>query len=71
MKNIISRFFNKQKVERAIKTFIESFASYIAVNILVTDITHKSALYALLAGAIASAISMVLNIRLNDNPENN
>ena len=60
MKKIIKKY------ERQIKTFIEVFFSYIAINIISTDITNKTALYALLAGAIGSAISGVINFRKGD-----
>lgn len=59
----LKTFLKKPKVERAIKTFIEVFASYIAVNIMTVDITNKTAIYGLIAGAIGSAISVVLNIK--------
>ena len=39
------------------------FASYIAVNIMVIDINSKTAVYGLIAGAIGSAISVLLNIK--------
>lgn len=65
MKNIISKLFSNERIERAIKTFIEAFFSYVAVNILTTDLTEKSAIYALISGAIASAFSVALNIKLN------
>ena len=48
MKNIISKLFSNERIERAIKTFIEAFFSYVAVNILATDLTKKSAIYALI-----------------------
>lgn len=62
-KNKLLIFLKKTKVERAIKTFIEVFSSYIAVNIMTIDLTSKTALYGLIAGAIGSAISVVLNIK--------
>lgn len=57
------KFLKKPKVERAIKTFIEAFSSYVAVKIVTVDITNKTALYGLIAGAIGSAISVILNVR--------
>lgn len=66
MKNIFRNIFNITKLERIIKTFIETFCSYIAVNIMCTNLTSKSALYGLLAGAIGSAISVVVNIKKGD-----
>lgn len=62
-KNKLLIFLKKTKVERAIKTFIEAFASYIAVNIMLVDISSKTAIYGLIAGAIGSAISVLLNIK--------
>lgn len=59
----LKKFLKKPKVERAIKTFTEVFTSYIAVNIMTVDITNKTAIYGLIAGAIGSAISVVLNIK--------
>lgn len=63
---IINRFkkiIKKPTVERSVKTFIEVFSSYIAVNIMTIDLTNKVAIEGLIAGAIGSAISVVLNIR--------
>lgn len=51
-----------KKYERQIKTFIEAFTSYIAINIVTSDINSKSAVYALIAGAIGSALSVLMNI---------
>lgn len=64
MRRIIN-FLNKPKVERAMKTFIEVFASFIAVNVMTVDLSNKTAIYGLLAGAIGSAISVVLNLGVN------
>ena len=47
--------------ERAIKTFIEAFCSYVAVNIATTDFTSNTALKGLIIGAIASALSLAIN----------
>lgn len=49
--------------ERAFKTFIEAFCSYIAINIATTDFNSETALKGLLIGGFASAISIVLNAR--------
>ncbi len=60
MKGKIKSFFSKYK--KYIETFIATFSSYIAVNALTLDMTTKCAWYALIAGAIGSAISIMLNI---------
>lgn len=57
MKNFI------KKNERYIKTFIEAVASFIAVNIITTDLTSKEALKGIIIGAAASGISVLLNIK--------
>lgn len=49
------------KYERPLKTFVEAFASYIAVNVAVTDFTSETALQGLIVGALASAISILIN----------
>lgn len=56
MKNII------KKNERYIKTFIEAIASFIAVNVITADLTNEEAIKGLIIGAVASAISVVVNI---------
>lgn len=66
MKNKILKLLKKEKVERAVKSFIEAFFSYIAVNIAATNLTSKSAIYALISGAVASAISVAINFRLSE-----
>ena len=63
MKKRIKRFLKQDKVERAIKTFIEAFGAYVAVNVMTVDFSNKTAIYGLIAGAIGSAISVVLNIK--------
>lgn len=62
-KKRLIKFLKKPKVERAIKTFIEAFSSYVAVKIVTVDVTDKTALYGLIAGAIGSAVSVILNVR--------
>ena len=52
-----------KKNERYIKTFIEAFASYIAVNALATDFNNIDAIKGIIIGAVASAISVILNIK--------
>jgi hypothetical protein len=62
-KDKIFTILKRPKVERALKTFIEVFLAYIAVNVMTVDLTNKTALYGLIAGAIGSAISVVLNVK--------
>lgn len=65
--NKIIKFIKKEKTERAIKTFVEAFASYIAINIATADLSSVGALKGLIMGAIASAISILINtLNAND-----
>ena len=59
--NKVKDFFKKDKVERALKTFVEGFCSYIALNVMMSDLSDTSAIKALIVGAIGSAISIVIN----------
>lgn len=58
----IKKWLKKPIVERALKTFVQAFCSYIAINIMTTDLTQNKALLGLLAGAIGSALSVLMNI---------
>lgn len=57
----IKEFFKKDRVERAIKTFLEGFCSYIALNVMMSDLSTSTGINALIVGAIGSAISVVIN----------
>lgn len=61
IKNKIKSFFTKDKIERALITFIECFCSYIALNIQNIDLADGGAIKALIIGAIGSALSLVIN----------
>lgn len=50
-----------RKNERWIKTFAEAFISYLAINIAMTDFSSATAIEGLLLGAVASAISVLIN----------
>lgn len=52
-------------LERAGKTFIEAFIGVLVVTLPNADISDKSVLYSIIAGAIATGISAVLNLALN------
>lgn len=57
----MKKLFSKKKIERIIKTFFEAFLSYLAVNLVSTNFSSKSAIYSLFAGGIGSAICVLLN----------
>lgn len=60
----ILKMLKNPKVERALKTFIEVFSSYIAVNVMTVDLSSKTAIMGLIAGAIGSAISVLINYKV-------
>ena len=60
MKNKVKKY--SKKFERYLKTFVEAFISYMAVSVATVDITSKQAIYGLIAGALGSALSVLLNI---------
>ena len=51
-----------KKNERYIKTFIVAVASFIAVDVITADLTNEEAIKGLIIGAVASAISVVVNM---------
>jgi len=57
----LKEFIKKDRVERAIKTFLEGFFSYIALNIMTSDLSSTSAVKGLIVGAIGSALSIAIN----------
>ena len=57
----MKKLFSKKKIERIVKTFFEAFFSYLAVNIASSNFSSKSGLYSLIAGAIGSALCVLLN----------
>ena len=57
----IKEFLKQDKVERALKTFLEGFFSYIALNIMMSDLSNMTAVKALIVGAIGSAFSVLIN----------
>ena len=58
-----------RKYERYIKTFFEGFLSYLALNIATADISSIDTIKGLIIGAIASAISVLIN-KLDKNKDN-
>lgn len=50
-----------RKNERYIKTFVEAFASYVALNVMMTDLNSMTALEGLIVGAIGSGLSVLIN----------
>lgn len=63
---MIKEFFRREPVKRAIRTFIQAAAGYIAVNIGADTLTTKTAVLGLIASAVAAGISAAMNIETKE-----
>ena len=52
----------KEWLRRAVRTFIQTAAGYISVNIVTTDLTVKSAVLGLAVSAISAGIAAMMNL---------
>ena len=58
MKELLS----KEPIRRAIRTFIQAAAGFVAVNVATLDITAENAIKGLIISAIAAVIAAAMNI---------
>lgn len=58
----MKNFFKREPVKRAIRTFMQAAAGYIAVNIAITDISDSNAVKTLVAATVAAGIAAVMNV---------
>lgn len=73
MKESIKKFFSREPVKRAIRTFLQAAAGYIAVNVAAFDFTMKNAVVGFVAASIAAGLAAVMNLEGgggNDNAGN-
>ena len=52
----------KEWLRRAIRTFIQTAAGYISVNIVTTDLTVKSAVLGLAVSAVSAGVAAMMNL---------
>ena len=52
----------KEWLRRAVRTFIQTAAGYISVNIVTTDLTVKSAVLGLAVSAVSAGIAAMMNL---------
>ncbi|MBP3573254.1 MAG: hypothetical protein J6J71_01450 [Prevotella sp.] len=57
----MKEFLKKEPVKRAIRTFIQAAAGYIAVNLGADTLTTRTAVLGLIASAIAAGIAAAMN----------
>ncbi len=53
----------KTYVKRALRTFLQTAAGYIAVNIAATDLSVKSAVIGLAVSAVSAGVAAVMNLK--------
>ena len=51
----------KEWLRRAVRTFIQTAAGYISVNIVTTDLTVKSAVLGLAVSAVSAGVAAMMN----------
>lgn len=52
----------KEWLRRAVRTFIQTAAGYISVNIVTTDLTVKSAVLGLAVSAVSAGVAAMMNL---------
>lgn len=69
----MKEFFNSEPIRRALRTFMQAAAGYIAANIAVavTDMENNNAIKALFAAAVAAGIAAVMNMENIDDQNDN
>lgn len=55
-------FFKREPVKRAIRTFIQAAAGYIAVHVATLDFTTDRAIVAFIAAALAAGLAAIMNL---------
>lgn len=55
-------FFNREPIKRAIRTFIQAAASYVAVHIVANDFSSHEARMAFIISSIAAGIAAMMNL---------
>ncbi len=58
----MKEFLKKEPVRRAIRTFIQAAAGFVAVNVVTLDFTATNAVKGFIISAIAAGIAAAMNI---------
>ena len=53
----------KTWMKRAVRTFVQTAVGYIAVNIVATDLTAKSAVIGLIVSAVSAGVAAAMNYK--------
>ena len=62
----MKEFLKKEPVKRAIRTFIQAAASYVAVNVVTLDFSASNAVKGFIISTIAAGIAAAMNIERSD-----
>jgi len=57
----MKEFIKKEFIRRAIRTFIQAAAGYVAVNVVTLDFTAENAVKGFIISAIAAGIAAAMN----------
>ena len=63
---MIKQFLKREPVKRAIRTFIQAAAGYIAVNFGADSLNTRTATLGLIASAVAAGIAAAMNIETTE-----
>ena len=58
----MKEFLRKEPVRRALRTFIQAAAGFVAVNVVTLDFTATNAVKGFIISAIAAGIAAAMNI---------
>ena len=58
----MKEFLSKEPVKRALRTFIQAAAGFVAVNVVTLDFTATNAVKGFIISAIAAGIAAAMNI---------
>lgn len=58
----MKEFLSKEPVRRALRTFIQAAAGFVAVNVVTLDFTATNAVKGFIISAIAAGIAAAMNI---------
>ena len=58
----MKEFLSKEPVRRALRTFIQAAAGFVAVNLVTLDFTATNAVKGFIISAIAAGIAAAMNI---------
>ncbi len=62
----MKEFFKREPVKRAIRTFVQAAAGYIAVNFGADTLNTRTAVLGLIASAVAAGIAAAMNVEIKE-----